>query len=133
MLTAKAVAALLGLSPRSIYDIPPNLLPCYRMGAGRGAVRYELADVEAYKARTQPTSCALIASRELRTYERLRSLAIKSGGDASALPEMSASQQAAIAKRIRSLRRPRGLIDAPSRRSTPKQSASQPRPECRTM
>ena len=51
MLTPAEAAGLLGLSPRAVYDlIAAGLLPCYRMGAGRGAIRLEPADVEAYKA-----------------------------------------------------------------------------------
>ena len=50
MLSAAQVAELLGLSARSVYDIPESRLPRYRVGAQGGAIRYELADVEAYKA-----------------------------------------------------------------------------------
>ena len=48
MLPAKEVAALLCLSPRKIYQLASSgELPCYRFG---GALRFDPADVEAYKA-----------------------------------------------------------------------------------
>lgn len=50
MLTAREVAAMLGIKPRTVYDIPLDQLPRYQLGAGRGAVRYEPADVDTYKA-----------------------------------------------------------------------------------
>ena len=49
MLTPAEVATLLGLKPRTVYDIPPDRLPRYQAGPGC-AVRYEPADVAAYKA-----------------------------------------------------------------------------------
>ena len=42
-LTAKDVAKILGISARTVYQLP---IACYRIGR---AVRYELADVEEYK------------------------------------------------------------------------------------
>lgn len=60
MLTAADVAAMLGLKPRTVYDIPVDQLPRYRLGAGRGAVRFEQADVEAYKA-----SCKVVVRQQV--------------------------------------------------------------------
>ena len=60
MLTAGEVAALLGLKPRTIYQLADSgALACYRMGGSGGAVRFDLADVEAYRqgcrsTRTRP-------------------------------------------------------------------------------
>lgn len=51
MLTAAQVAPLLGLSVRAVYDIDESDLPRYRVGAGRGAVRFDPADVEQYRLR----------------------------------------------------------------------------------
>lgn len=37
MLKAPAVAAMLGLSARAVYDLADRgILPCYRLGAGAG-------------------------------------------------------------------------------------------------
>lgn len=48
MLTAAQVGAMLGLSPRKVYDMARSgEIQCYRFG---DAVRFEPADVEAYKA-----------------------------------------------------------------------------------
>lgn len=53
MLTASEVATRLGLRPRTVYELAARgLLACYRVGAGGGAVRFDPADVEAYR-----TSC----------------------------------------------------------------------------
>ena len=51
MLNAKAAAALLGLSVRAVYAIPDRDLPRYRVGAGRGAVRFDPSDVQTYRLR----------------------------------------------------------------------------------
>ena len=56
MLKAAEVALMLGLSPRSVYDIPDDQLPRFRIGAGQGAVRFALPDVEAYKAACRSTA-----------------------------------------------------------------------------
>lgn len=50
LLTAKQVGPMLGLSARAVYDIPEAALPRYRVGAGRGAVRFHSRDVSAYLA-----------------------------------------------------------------------------------
>lgn len=50
LLDARAVGLLLGLSARAVYDIPEHALPRYRLGAGRGALRFAPADVEIYLA-----------------------------------------------------------------------------------
>jgi predicted DNA-binding transcriptional regulator AlpA len=55
MLKAATVGQLLGLSARAVYDIPEHDLPRYRLGAGRGAVRFDPADVEAYRAACRST------------------------------------------------------------------------------
>lgn len=56
MLTAAAVATMLGLKPRTVYDLADSgRLPCYRMGVGRGAVRFDPADMEAYRAACRST------------------------------------------------------------------------------
>ena len=48
MLKARAVAELLGLSVRMVYDLHARgELPGYRFG---GAIRFDSADVEAYRA-----------------------------------------------------------------------------------
>ena len=72
MLTAAQVASLLSISQRAVYDIPLNELPRYHLGRGRGAVRYEPADVEAYKqacrsAGTPATSDGALSSTALST------------------------------------------------------------------
>ena len=57
MLTAQQVADALGLSRRAVYDLADaGLLPCYRMGVGRGALRFDPADVEAYRAACRSTA-----------------------------------------------------------------------------
>ena len=58
MLKAPAVAAMLGLSARAVYDLADRgILTCYRLGAGRGAVRFAPEDVEAYR-----TACRSIGT-----------------------------------------------------------------------
>ena len=49
-MTAEEAAKRMGLAVRSVYDIPDNLLPRYRICAGRGAVRFDPQDVDAYLA-----------------------------------------------------------------------------------
>jgi excisionase family DNA binding protein len=47
LINAAKVAALLGISPRAVYDLTySGRLACYRIG---GAVRFDPADVEAFK------------------------------------------------------------------------------------
>jgi predicted DNA-binding transcriptional regulator AlpA len=55
MLSAKAVAQFLGVSPRMVYSLP---IPRYRFGR---AVRWAQSDVEAYKA-----SCLSATTPETR-------------------------------------------------------------------
>lgn len=50
LLTAAQVASQLAISARTVYDIPESRLPRYRLGAGRGAIRFAQADVDAYLA-----------------------------------------------------------------------------------
>lgn len=50
MLTAKEAAPLLGLKPRTLYALAAaGKIACHRLGVGDGALRFELADIEAYK------------------------------------------------------------------------------------
>ena len=50
MLKAADVAAMLGLSARAVYDLADSgMLACYRLGVGRGAVRFLEADVITYR------------------------------------------------------------------------------------
>lgn len=56
MLTAAQTAVRLGLSPRKVYDLAASgCLACYRFD---GSIRFDPADVEAYK-----TSCRLPSTR----------------------------------------------------------------------
>lgn len=60
LLNASEVADQLGISTRAVYDLANSgTLPCYRVGAGRGAVRFEQADIDTYKA-----SCRSVATRK---------------------------------------------------------------------
>jgi predicted DNA-binding transcriptional regulator AlpA len=90
MLTAKEVGTMLAISARAVYDIPDDQLPRYRMGAGRGAVRFDLQDVEAYRTACRSTatrraivgatsSAALLtdADSALQSYFRQRGIAPK--------------------------------------------------------
>ncbi len=50
MLIAAQVAPQLGLSVRAVYDLAASgAIPSFRVGAGKGAVRFEQADIDAYK------------------------------------------------------------------------------------
>lgn len=56
MLNASTVAQQLGISRRAVYDLADRgILPCYRLGVGRGALRFDPADVEAYRASCRST------------------------------------------------------------------------------
>lgn len=90
MLKAAEVADLLGISARAVYDIPDDQLPRFRIGAGRGAVRFEPSDVAEYKAACRSTatkrvlagamsSVALLtdADAELRSYFQQHGIALK--------------------------------------------------------
>lgn len=90
MLTAAQAAERLGLSVRAVYDIPDADLPRYRMGAGRGAVRFAPSDLDAYLARcrsttTKPASAGGTSSRvslkdadsELQSYFRRHGLPVR--------------------------------------------------------
>jgi excisionase family DNA binding protein len=51
MLKAAAVAQQLGISQRAVYDLAAGgRLACYRLGPDGGAVRFDQADVDTYKA-----------------------------------------------------------------------------------
>ncbi|MEY5099605.1 MAG: Burkholderia phage Mica [Pseudomonadota bacterium] len=102
MLPAATVAQQLGLSRRAVYDLADRgILPCYRLGVGRGAVRFDPADVEAYKrskAPAEPERMPLTA-RSLRQYERIRRAAVAVG--ATDLPLLTPDQQAIADSRYR--------------------------------
>jgi excisionase family DNA binding protein len=50
MLTAKQAAPMLGLKPRTLYALAAaGKIACHRMGVGDAAVRFDPADIEAYK------------------------------------------------------------------------------------
>ena len=60
MLTAAEAAPMLGLKPRTLYALAKaGKIACHRLGVGDGAVRFELADIEAYKQ-----SCRLPATTQ---------------------------------------------------------------------
>jgi excisionase family DNA binding protein len=104
MLTAAAVAKILGISQRAVYDLAATgALPSHKPTAGGRAVRFDPADVEAHKA-ASPTPAGLLPARTFRTYERLRIAAEKAG--ATDLPRLSAAQQALAEKRVRNMRTP---------------------------
>lgn len=49
MLTVRSVAERLGVSQALIYQLSADgRLPCYRIGLGRGAIRFTEQDVQAY-------------------------------------------------------------------------------------
>jgi len=51
LLRAADVAQQLGISTRAVYDLAAaGKLACHRLGAGRGAVRFDQADVNEYRA-----------------------------------------------------------------------------------
>lgn len=91
MLTASQVATMLAMSERAVYDLAKTgKLPSYRMGAGNGAVRFDLQDVEAYKqscrfTATKRAIAGAMSSRasladadsELQSYFRQRGIAPK--------------------------------------------------------
>ena len=50
LLTAKEAAPLLGLKPRTLYALAAaGKIACHRLGVGDGAIRFDPADIEAYK------------------------------------------------------------------------------------
>lgn len=105
MLKAAQVAEALGLSQRAIYALAESgALPCYRMGVGRGAIRFDPEDVQQYIAATRPPPKPLIPASALRKYERLRRLAEKDGP--TGLPELSTEQLAIAESRIRQMKAP---------------------------
>lgn len=51
LLTVREVAGLLRVSANCVYDlVSKGKLGCYRVGTGRGAIRVERNDVDAYLA-----------------------------------------------------------------------------------
>ncbi len=59
MLTATQAAQALGVSKRHLYALAAKgLLPCYRFG---GAVRFDAADLDAYKASCRSASTPAIS------------------------------------------------------------------------
>lgn len=59
-LTARQVAAVLGVSERMVYALaaPAGPLPCYRLGR---AVRFDAADVEEYRTQCRSTRMPALA------------------------------------------------------------------------
>jgi excisionase family DNA binding protein len=54
LLTAKQVALQLSLSLSAVYSLADSgEIPAYRLGAKRGSLRFEPADVEDYKRRSR--------------------------------------------------------------------------------
>ena len=104
MITAAAVATLLGISPRAVYDLADRgMLACYRFGVRGGAVRFDEADVAAYKARlaTPPAwTPPMLSASDLRKYEQIRKRAAEVGYDA---PRLTEHQQAIADSRYRRL------------------------------
>lgn len=101
MLTAATVATMLGLSPRKVYALhAEGALPGYRFGV---ALRFDPADVEAYKRSLLPPAPPLIPASVLRRVERMR-LRIPIEERPPTL--LTAEQQAAVDLRGRNLRRP---------------------------
>ena len=76
MLTAAEAAELLGLKPRTVYQrAAARLRACYRMGVGRGGVRFKPEDVEAYREScrsdgTRETSAGATSSNRSRAAPR---------------------------------------------------------------
>lgn len=103
MLTAADVGRLLGISARTVYAIPEVQLPRYRMGAARGAVRFDPLDVENYKA-SQASLPRQLTGRELRAYEAMRKAAAGLPGVPETSP-LSPEQLAIAEKRVRRTRR----------------------------
>ena len=48
MLTVRNVAERLGVSIALVYELAKGRIPCYRIGIGRGALRFTEKDVEEY-------------------------------------------------------------------------------------
>jgi excisionase family DNA binding protein len=66
MLPASTVAQQLGLSTRAVYELhAAGLLPGYRLGAGGRALRFDPADVEAYRASCRSTAIRQAAAGSL--------------------------------------------------------------------
>ena len=100
MLTAKQVAAELGLSARKVYDLARSgALPSYRFG---DSVRFEPQEVETYRL-MQPPEKPLISGREARTLQRLMIAAAKVDGEQP--KPLRPEVQALAEERVRNLRR----------------------------
>lgn len=57
LLTVKQVAALLGVSVATVYDlVARGKLTCFRVGRGRGAIRCSEAQIQAYLESTAEKS-----------------------------------------------------------------------------
>lgn len=101
MLTAAEVARLLGLKPRTVYDLASSgKLPFYRPAPG--AVRFDPADVEAYRRATQPPPAPMPSQKALRQYLRM----YRAADDAAELPALSPEQEAIADARRRNMRMP---------------------------
>lgn len=104
MLKATDVAHQLGISSRAVYDLAASgHLACYRVGVGGGAVRFDQADVDTYKA-SQTRRAKQPTGRELRVYETLRKAAAGTP-EGDAIPRLSPEQLAMAEKRVRRMRR----------------------------
>jgi hypothetical protein len=108
MLTAAVVAQQLGISARAVYDLAAcGMLACHRLGVGRGAVRFDPADVEAYRLAnapaetTAPVAPPMLPAAVLRKYLRMKQAAEQDGS--KHVPELTASQMALAELRYRRL------------------------------
>jgi excisionase family DNA binding protein len=96
MLTAAAAATLLGLSARKVYAMAAEgILPCYRFGS---AVRFDPADLEAYRAAHQSAAKPPHSPRVLRTH-------LKLCREAGTEPGLTGAEMALAEKRHRNMRR----------------------------
>lgn len=109
LITAREVGAMLGISARAVYDIPDEELPRFRLGAGRGAVRFDPSDVEAYKAACRSTSRPALSP-------------IARPGSVSLRPYDADSELMALfaARGIRPKLKPPGEAKRPPRKAAPK-------------
>ena len=73
MLDAKAVAGMLGLSERTVYELAKSgRLHCYRFGS---AVRFEESDIEEYKKSCRSVSTPATSVGALSSTRLLRAAA----------------------------------------------------------
>jgi excisionase family DNA binding protein len=104
MLTAATVATMLGLSEKEVYSLAKaGKITHYRISTR--SIRFDQADVVAYKKAATPPPRPLPTIRGLREYERLRLRAV-AHGDGDGLPLLTPNQLELIGKRYRNMRRP---------------------------